>query len=91
MKFKFFSSVKTFHGKVVVYGNSLDAYFTLQSLLAIGVPGDKLALLEPPTSHKFSKPDTFQEPNLVTAVKSALVDAGVEVSEKVKWKRKYLK
>lgn len=72
------TGVKDFQGKVVIYGNSLDAYFTLQSLLSCGVPGQNIALIQPPTSHKFTEPDTFQEPGLVKAVMAAMKEAGVE-------------
>ncbi|XP_077972543.1 cilia- and flagella-associated protein 61-like [Styela clava] len=75
---KWITGVKEFQGKVVIYGNSLDAYFTLQSLLSCGVPGQNLALIQPPSSHKFSEPDTFQEHGLVKAVMKAIEDAGVE-------------
>ena len=34
--------------KTIVYGSSLDAYSCIQTLLSMGLPGDKIILVHPP-------------------------------------------
>jgi len=35
-------------GKVVVYGSNVDVYCCVQTLLQTGLPGKKIAIVEPP-------------------------------------------
>lgn len=39
-------------GKTVVYGSSLDAYCCVQTLLSMGLPGDKVLMIQPPSSYE---------------------------------------
>ncbi|CAL1527529.1 unnamed protein product, partial [Lymnaea stagnalis] len=50
--------------KIVVYGNSMECYTTLQALLRLGFPGSSLTLVEPPIIEGvtcFNNPDVEQE------------------------------
>ena len=39
-------------GKTVVYGSSLDAYCCVQMLLSMGLSGDKIVMIHPPTQYE---------------------------------------
>ena len=39
-------------GKTVVYGSSLDAYCCIQMLLSMGLSGDKIVMIHPPTQYE---------------------------------------
>ena len=41
-------------GKVLVYGCTLDAYCCIQALLTMGVPGERISLVEPPSPYQVS-------------------------------------
>jgi len=39
-------------GKVVVYGSNVDVYCCVQTLLQAGLPGNQIAIVEPPVPSK---------------------------------------
>ncbi|XP_077999640.1 cilia- and flagella-associated protein 61-like [Glandiceps talaboti] len=70
---------KTFlpaQGKAIVYGNTLDAYTTVQTLLTMGVSGDRIALVQPPHNYQ---PTCFNNSTVDKAIANAMKDKGVEV------------
>lgn len=63
----------TGEGKALVYGNTLDAFVMVQTLLAAGLPGSRVVLVQPPVS----LPTCFNNPFIEDAVSAALHECGV--------------
>jgi hypothetical protein len=59
-------------GKAVIYGASLESYTFIQGLLASGVPGSRLVMIQPPTN----LPSSFNNPELDEVVEISLQNAG---------------
>lgn len=63
----------TGEGKALVYGNTLEAFSMVQTLLAAGLPGSRVVLVQPPVS----LPTCFNNPFIEDAVTAALQECGV--------------
>ena len=59
-------------GKALVYGNTLEAFSMVQTLLAAGLPGSRVVLVQPPVS----LPTCFNNPFIEDAVTAALQECG---------------
>ena len=55
-----------------MYGNTLEAFSMVQTLLAVGVPGSRVVLVQPPVSI----PTCFNNPFIEDAVLAALKECG---------------
>ena len=55
-----------------MYGNTLEAFSMVQTLLAVGVPGSRVVLVQPPVSI----PTCFNNPFIEDAVTAALKECG---------------
>lgn len=60
-------------GIALVYGNTLEAYSMVQTLLTAGVPGSRVVLVQPP----LQVPTCFNNPFVEDAVTAALKESGV--------------
>lgn len=60
-------------GNALVYGNTLEAFSLVQTLLALGVPGSRVVLVQPPVP----VPSCFNNPFIEDAVAAALKESGV--------------
>ncbi|XP_076786023.1 cilia- and flagella-associated protein 61 isoform X2 [Arvicanthis niloticus] len=63
-------------GKIIVYGNTLDAYTTVETLLNIGMKGSGIYFVHPPAESNITCINNYDIEN---AVEDALSDAGVTV------------
>ncbi|XP_067845502.1 cilia- and flagella-associated protein 61 isoform X2 [Heptranchias perlo] len=63
-------------GNIIVYGNTIDAYITLNTILSFGIEGSSVYLVKPPTSSNIS---CFNNSVIETAVEEALRNANVSV------------
>lgn len=59
-------------GNALVYGNTLEAFSMVQTLLAVGVPGPRVVLVQPPVL----VPTCFNNPFVEDAVTAALKECG---------------
>ena len=55
-----------------MYGNTLEAFSMVQTLLSLGVPGSRVILVQPP----LSVPTCFNNPFIEDAVTAALKECG---------------
>lgn len=55
-----------------MYGNTLDAFVMVQTLLAAGLPGSRVVLVQPPVS----LPTCFNNPFIEDTVSAALHECG---------------
>ncbi|KAM4713369.1 LOW QUALITY PROTEIN: cilia- and flagella-associated protein 61 [Anableps anableps] len=62
----------------IVYGNSLDVYTTVQTLLALGICGSRIHLILPPSERGVS---CFQDSAVEAAVEAVLRSARVQVHQ----------
>ncbi|KAL6042390.1 hypothetical protein STEG23_017284, partial [Scotinomys teguina] len=70
------SKIRSSIGKVIVYGNTIDAYTTVETLLHIGVKGNCIYFVHPPADSNITCINNYAIEN---AVKNALSAAGVTV------------
>ncbi|MBN3281887.1 CFA61 protein, partial [Polyodon spathula] len=63
-------------GNIIVYGNTIDAYTTVETLLSLGISGCRIHLAEPPLN---SNVTCFNNFAVESAVQAALAAAGVTV------------
>ncbi|XP_028612807.1 cilia- and flagella-associated protein 61 [Grammomys surdaster] len=63
-------------GKIIVYGNTLDAYTTVETLLNIGMKGTGIYLVHPPAESNITCINNY---DIESAVEDALRAAGVTV------------
>ncbi|PIK43371.1 putative cilia- and flagella-associated protein 61 [Apostichopus japonicus] len=63
-------------GKAIVYGSTIDAYTAVQGLLDFGIPGNRLAMVQPPLETGIT---CFNNPTVEEACHAAMKAAGVEV------------
>ncbi|XP_009082023.1 PREDICTED: uncharacterized protein C20orf26 homolog, partial [Acanthisitta chloris] len=63
-------------GNVIVYGNTIDIYTTVETLLSLGIDGSRIHLVQPPLSLDVT---CLNNANLEKAVWEALSQAGVSV------------
>lgn len=59
-------------GNALVYGNTLEAFSMVQTLLALGLPGSRVVLVQPP----LPVPTCFNNPFIEDAVAAALKECG---------------
>lgn len=74
MYLRFFFSF--FLGNVIVYGNTIDTYTTVETLLSLGINGSRIHLIQPPLS---SNVTCLNNNAIERAVKEALSMADVSV------------
>ena len=55
-----------------MYGNTLEAFSMVQTLLAVGLPGSHIVLVQPP----LQVPTCFNNPFIEDAVNAALKECG---------------
>ncbi len=65
-----------FTGKIIVYGSSLDAYTSIQSLLALGIDGSRICFVRPPLNYNIT---CFNNADVETAIHNAMQKEGVEL------------
>ncbi|NXX77257.1 CFA61 protein, partial [Urocolius indicus] len=63
-------------GNVIVYGNTIDIYTTIETLLSLGINGSRIHLVQPPLS---STVTCLNNNQIESAVQEALSKAGVSV------------
>ncbi|NXP54719.1 CFA61 protein, partial [Heliornis fulica] len=63
-------------GNVIVYGNTIDIYTTVETLLSLGVNGPRIHLVQPPLG---SNLPCLNDDEIESAVREALSKAGVSV------------
>uniref|UniRef100_A0A8B9BPP8 Cilia and flagella associated protein 61 n=1 Tax=Anser brachyrhynchus TaxID=132585 RepID=A0A8B9BPP8_9AVES len=63
-------------GNVIVYGNTIDIYTTVETLLSLGINGSRIHLVQPPLS---SNVTCLNNSEIESAVQEALSEAGVSV------------
>ncbi|CAH1791581.1 unnamed protein product [Owenia fusiformis] len=63
-------------GKALVYGNSLDAYCCVQTLLTMGVPGERIILVEPPLNYQTR---CFNNITIEDTIFKAMKDCGIQI------------
>ncbi|XP_042645319.1 cilia- and flagella-associated protein 61 [Tyto alba] len=63
-------------GNVIVYGNTIDIYTTVETLLSLGINGSRIHLVQPPLS---SNVTCLNNSEIESAVQEALSKAGVSV------------
>ncbi|NWW42981.1 CFA61 protein, partial [Pedionomus torquatus] len=63
-------------GNVIVYGNTIDIYTTVETLLSLGIDGSRIHLVQPPLS---SNVTCLNNSEIESAVGEALSKAGVSV------------
>ena len=61
-----------FLGKAVIYGVALASYTFIQGMLACGVPGSRLVMVQPPTN----LPSSFNNPEVDDLVEKSLENSG---------------
>ncbi|XP_064621787.1 cilia- and flagella-associated protein 61-like isoform X2 [Lineus longissimus] len=64
-------------GKALIYGNTLDAYCSIQALISMGVSGNRIIMVQPPLQQQ----TCFNNPDVETAVTDALKEAGVQIHQ----------
>ncbi|KAM7117624.1 cilia- and flagella-associated protein 61 [Ciconia maguari] len=63
-------------GNIIVYGNTIDIYTTVETLLSLGIDGSRIHLVQPPLS---SNVTCLNNNEIESAVQEALSKAGVSV------------
>ncbi|XP_021247902.1 cilia- and flagella-associated protein 61 isoform X5 [Numida meleagris] len=63
-------------GNVIVYGNTIDIYTTVETFLSLGIDGSRIHLVQPPLS---SNVTCLNNNEIESAVQEALSEAGVSV------------
>ncbi|XP_019329974.1 PREDICTED: cilia- and flagella-associated protein 61 [Aptenodytes forsteri] len=63
-------------GNIIVYGNTIDIYTTVETLLSLGIDGSRVHLVQPPLS---SNVTCLNNNEMESAVQEALSKAGVSV------------
>lgn len=63
-------------GNVIVYGNTIDIYTTIETFLSLGIDGSRIHLVQPPLS---SNVTCLNNTEIESAVQEALSEAGVAV------------
>ncbi|NWZ28929.1 CFA61 protein, partial [Asarcornis scutulata] len=63
-------------GNVIVYGNTIDIYTTVETLLSLGINGSRIHLVQPPLT---SDVTCLNNSEIESAVQEALSEAGVSV------------
>ncbi|XP_072032047.1 cilia- and flagella-associated protein 61-like [Amphiura filiformis] len=63
-------------GRIIVYGRSVDAYTTIQSLLALGISGSRICLVLPPLKYDTT---CFNNTDVEKAIHDAMQSEGVEL------------
>ncbi|NXI57394.1 CFA61 protein, partial [Chloroceryle aenea] len=63
-------------GNIIVYGNTIDIYTTVETLLSLGIGGSRIHLVQPPLSPSVT---CLNNSAIESAVGEALLEAGVRV------------
>ncbi|KAL7063246.1 hypothetical protein AAHC03_0120 [Spirometra sp. Aus1] len=66
-------------GPIVVYGSCLEAYFCVQGLLKLGVPGIRIVMVQP--LDLSNEPSVFEDQTVENAIEEALVRAKVHLKK----------
>ncbi|XP_051470281.1 cilia- and flagella-associated protein 61 isoform X3 [Apus apus] len=69
-------NIVNLEGNVIVYGNTIDIYTTVETLLSLGIDGSRIHLVKPPLS---SNVTCLNNNDIESAVQEALSEAGVSV------------
>lgn len=65
-----------FPGNIIVYGNKIDVYTTIEALISLGISGSRIHLVHPPWQ---SNVTSLNNNAIEKAVDKALSEAGVSV------------
>ncbi|XP_068931588.1 cilia- and flagella-associated protein 61 [Petaurus breviceps papuanus] len=63
-------------GNVIIYGNTIDIYTTVETLLYLGISGNRIHMVQPPLSSNITSINNYVVEN---AIEEALVEANVSV------------
>lgn len=63
-------------GNIIVYGNTIDIYTTVETFLSLGIDGSRIHLVQPPLSSNIT---CLNNNEIESAVQEALSEAGVSV------------
>uniref|UniRef100_A0A0X3PA99 Uncharacterized protein n=1 Tax=Schistocephalus solidus TaxID=70667 RepID=A0A0X3PA99_SCHSO len=66
-------------GPIVVYGNCLEAYFCVQGLLKLGVPGIRIVMVQP--LDLSNEPSVFEDQTVENAIEEAMLRAKVHLKK----------
>lgn len=63
-------------GNIIVYGNTIDVYTTVETLLSLGINGSRIHLVQPPLGSSLT---CLNNREIESAIQEALSEAGVAV------------
>ncbi|XP_064001773.1 cilia- and flagella-associated protein 61 isoform X2 [Pogoniulus pusillus] len=69
-------NVVSSEGNIIVYGNTIDIYTTVETLLSLGINGSRIHLVQPPLGSSLT---CLNNREIESAVQEALSEAGVAV------------
>ncbi|XP_051831814.1 cilia- and flagella-associated protein 61 [Antechinus flavipes] len=63
-------------GNVIIYGNTIDVYTTIETLLYLGINGDRIHMVQPPLNSNITCINNYEVEN---AIEEALLEANVSL------------